>query len=39
MINGAASHSVEFDDIYRDAGYHPGSPTISASGASWASQR
>jgi len=30
MINGAASHSVEFDDIYRDAGYHPGSPTISA---------
>ena len=21
MINGAASHSVEFDDIYRDAGY------------------
>src|SRR5687768_2687177 len=30
LINGAASHSVEFDDIYRDAGYHPGSPTISA---------
>ena len=30
MINGAASHSVEFDDIYRDAGYHPGSPVISA---------
>ena len=30
MINGAASHSVEFDDIYRDAGYHPGSPIISA---------
>ena len=29
LINGAASHSVEFDDIYRDAGYHPGSPTIS----------
>jgi 2-methylcitrate dehydratase PrpD len=30
FINGAASHSVEFDDIYRDAGYHPGSPVISA---------
>src|ERR1700682_847972 len=30
LINGAASHSVEFDDIYRDAGYHPGSPVTSA---------
>ena len=30
LINGAASHSVEFDDIYRDAGYHPGSPVIAA---------
>lgn len=30
LINGAASHSVEFDDIYRDAGYHPGAPVISA---------
>jgi 2-methylcitrate dehydratase PrpD len=30
LINGAASHSVEFGDIYRDAGYHPGSPVISA---------
>ncbi len=30
LIQGAASHSVEFDDIYRDAGYHPGSPVISA---------
>lgn len=29
-INGSASHSVEFDDIYRDALYHPGCPTISA---------
>jgi 2-methylcitrate dehydratase PrpD len=29
-INGAASHSVEFDDIYRDAIYHPGCPTIAA---------
>jgi 2-methylcitrate dehydratase PrpD len=30
LINGAASHAVEFDDIYRDAGFHPGSPVISA---------
>ena len=30
LINGAASHSVEFVDIYRDAGYHPGSPVIAA---------
>src|SRR3972149_4674065 len=33
LINGAASHSVEFDDIYRDAGYHPGSPVIPAAPA------
>ena len=30
LINGAASHSVEFDDIWRDAVYHPGAPVISA---------
>jgi 2-methylcitrate dehydratase PrpD len=30
LINGSASHTVEFDDIYRDAIYHPGCPTISA---------
>lgn len=30
LINGTASHTVEFDDIYRDGGYHAGSPTISA---------
>ena len=29
-INGAASHSVEFDDIFRDAIYHPACPVISA---------
>ncbi len=29
-INGSVSHAVEFDDIYRDAIYHPGCPTISA---------
>ena len=30
VINGAASHAVEFDDIWRNAVYHPASPTISA---------
>ena len=30
IINGAASHTVEFDDIFRDALYHPGAPVISA---------
>ncbi|MEO7742101.1 MAG: MmgE/PrpD family protein [Usitatibacter sp.] len=29
-INGTASHSVEFDDIFRDAVYHPGCPVIAA---------
>ncbi len=29
-INGSMSHAVEFDDIFRDAIYHPGSPTIAA---------
>ncbi|HET7730157.1 MAG TPA: MmgE/PrpD family protein [Usitatibacter sp.] len=29
-INGSASHSVEFDDIFRDAIYHPGCPVVSA---------
>lgn len=29
-INGAASHSVEFDDTFREAVYHPGCPVISA---------
>jgi 2-methylcitrate dehydratase PrpD len=29
-INGSVSHAVEFDDIFRDAIYHPGCPTISA---------
>ena len=27
-INGAASHAVEFDDIFKDGAYHPGCPTI-----------
>lgn len=30
LMNGTASHTVEFDDIFRDGGYHPGSPTIAA---------
>ncbi len=30
LINGAASHAVEVDDIYRPGLYHPGSPVISA---------
>lgn len=30
-INGSVSHAVEFDDIYRDAIYHPGCPTVAAS--------
>ena len=30
LINATASHSVEFDDIHRDSGYHPGAPTIGA---------
>ncbi|EHM01802.1 MmgE/PrpD family protein [Acetobacteraceae bacterium AT-5844] len=30
LINGVASHAVEFDDIHRDSGLHPGSPTVAA---------
>lgn len=30
LLNGTASHTAEYDDIFRDGGYHPGSPTISA---------
>ncbi|WP_421851371.1 MmgE/PrpD family protein [Oricola sp.] len=30
LINGLASHVVEFDDIFAPAIYHPGSPTIAA---------
>ncbi|WP_420562974.1 MmgE/PrpD family protein [Thalassobaculum sp.] len=30
LINGTASHTVEFDDIFREGLYHPGTPTISA---------
>ncbi len=30
LLNAAASHVVEFDDIHRDSGYHPGSPVVGA---------
>jgi len=30
MINGAAAHTAEVDDIFRDGIYHPGAPTIAA---------
>ncbi len=30
LINGAAAHTIEFDDIFRDAIYHPGTPVIAA---------
>ncbi|TPG58591.1 MmgE/PrpD family protein [Roseomonas nepalensis] len=30
LLNAVASHAVEFDDIHRDSGLHPGSPTIAA---------
>ena len=30
LINGSASHAVEFDDIFRDAVYHPGCPVVGA---------
>jgi len=30
LINATASHTVEFDDIFRDAVYHPGCPVIGA---------
>ncbi|MCZ4291013.1 MmgE/PrpD family protein [Hoeflea alexandrii] len=34
LINGVASHAMEFDDIYSPAIYHPGSPVIAAALAS-----
>ncbi len=30
LINGSAAHTIEFDDIFRDAIYHPGAPVIAA---------
>ncbi len=33
LINATAAHTVEVDDIYREAIYHPGAPTIAAAHA------
>jgi 2-methylcitrate dehydratase PrpD len=33
MVNGAASHALEFDDSHREGLYHPGGPVISAAWA------
>ena len=30
LINGAAAHTMEVDDIFRDGIYHPGAPSIPA---------
>jgi 2-methylcitrate dehydratase PrpD len=30
LVNGAAAHVLEVDDIYREAIYHPGAPVIAA---------
>ena len=30
LINGAAAHTAEVDDIFRDGIYHPGAPTVAA---------
>ncbi|WP_433602323.1 MmgE/PrpD family protein [Nocardia sp. CA-135953] len=30
MINGAAAHTLELDDIYAPGLYHPGAPTVAA---------
>jgi 2-methylcitrate dehydratase PrpD len=30
LVNGAAAHTAEVDDIFRDGIYHPGAPTIAA---------
>lgn len=30
LLNGATSHVIEYDDIYKNAIYHPGSPTIAS---------
>ena len=33
LINAAAAHTAEVDDIFRDGIYHPGAPTIAAAHA------
>jgi 2-methylcitrate dehydratase PrpD len=39
FINGAAAHTLEVDDIFRDGIYHPGAPTIAAAHAVAADQK
>jgi 2-methylcitrate dehydratase PrpD len=39
LINGAAAHTMEVDDIFREAIYHPGAPTIAAALATAQSAR
>ncbi|HET9903898.1 MAG TPA: MmgE/PrpD family protein [Xanthobacteraceae bacterium] len=39
LLNGTASHITEFDDIFRDGVYHPGSPTVAAALAAAQTQR
>ncbi|HHW43444.1 MAG TPA: MmgE/PrpD family protein, partial [Desulfotomaculum sp.] len=30
LVHGVMAHTIEFDDIYKDALYHPGAPVIAA---------
>src|SRR5262249_19711492 len=30
LVNGAAAHAAEVDDIFREGIYHPGAPTLAA---------
>jgi 2-methylcitrate dehydratase PrpD len=39
LINGTAAHTLEVDDIYRDAIYHPGPPVIAAALATCQSRK
>ena len=39
LINGAAAHTAEVDDIFRDGIYHPAAPTVAAAHALAVSQR
>ncbi len=39
LINGAAAHTLEVDDIFREGIYHPGAPTIAAALAAAQSRR
>ena len=39
LINGTAAHTMEVDDIFREAIYHPGAPTIAAALAAAQAER